>query len=87
MSWIFLFYSVLLRFALVPRAVAVFGLATVLLHFIGIPLRGFAGYVGHRAVTGMPMALSHITLAAWLIAKGFDERHGPLRVEADRAEP
>lgn len=85
-SWIFLFYNVLLRFALVPRTVAVFGLVTVLLHFTGIPLRGFAGY-GAVAQIGMPMALSHITLAAWLIAKGFDERHGPLRIEADQAEP
>jgi hypothetical protein len=81
-GWILLFYSVLLRFALVPRAVAVFGLVTVLLHFIGIPLRGFAGY-GGVAVMGMPMALSHITLATWLIAKGVDERHGPLRAEPE----
>lgn len=84
-GWIFLFYSVLLRFALVPRAVAVFGLVTVLLHFIGIPLRGFAGY-GGVAVMGMPMALSHIALATWLIAKGVDERHGQLHAEADRVE-
>jgi hypothetical protein len=84
-SWIGLFYLVLLRFALVPRAVAVFGLVTLLLHVTGIPLRGFAGY-GAVAQMGMPMALSHITLAAWLIAKGFDESHGPRRSEADQGE-
>src|SRR5262245_48577424 len=42
--WIFLLYSTLYRFALVPRALAAFGLITVMLHFIGIPLRGFLGY-------------------------------------------
>jgi len=84
--WIFLFYSVLHRFSLVPRAVAVFGLVTVVLHFIGIPLRGFAGYSA-VAPMGMPMALSHIALAARLIAKGFDDRHSPLRAEADGPNP
>ena len=42
--WIFLLYSVLFRFALVPRALAAFGLLTVMLHFTGIPLPGFLGY-------------------------------------------
>lgn len=83
--WIFLLYSVLYRFALVPRAVAAFGLITVLLHFTGIPLRGFLGY-GPLALMGFPMALSHITLATWLVAKGFDERHRPLRAEAHGVE-
>lgn len=71
--WIFLLYTVLFRFALVPRALAAFGLLTVTLHFIGIPLPGFLGY---RIVTlmGVPMALSHIALALWMVAKGFDER-------------
>jgi len=70
--WIFLFYSALYRFAVVPRAVAAFGLTTVVLHFTGIPLRGFLG-LGPLALMGMPMALSHVTLAIWLLARGFDE--------------
>jgi hypothetical protein len=71
--WMFLLYSILYRFALVPRALAVFGLLTVLLHFTGIPLRGFLGY---SLVTpmGMPMGLSEIALALWLMARGFLER-------------
>jgi uncharacterized protein DUF4386 len=70
--WMFLLYSILYRFALVPRALAVFGLLTVLLHFTGIPLRGFLGY---SLVTpmGMPMGLSEIALASWLMTKGFPE--------------
>ena len=75
--WIFLLYSVLYRFALVPRALAAFGLLTVMLHFTGIPLRGFLGY-SLVTLMGVPMALSHITLAIWLVAKGFDERHRPI---------
>ncbi len=79
--WIFLFYGALYRFAVVPRAVAGFGLATVALHFTGIPLRGFLGY-GPVAPMGMPMAVSHVTLAVWLLARGFHERHRNLPGEA-----
>lgn len=70
--WMFLLYSFLYRFTLVPRALAVFGLLTVLLHFAAIPLRGFLGY---SLVTplGMPMGLSEIALALWLAFKGFAE--------------
>ncbi len=72
-TWIFVLYSFLYRFALVPRALAVFGLITVLLHFISIPLPLFLGYSGVTYL-GMPMALSHISLAIWLIIKGLGER-------------
>ncbi len=71
--WIFLLYSVLYRFALVPRALAAFGLLTVMLHFTGIPLRGFLGY-SLVTLMGVPMAFSHIALALWLMARGFKER-------------
>lgn len=72
-AWILVFYSLLYRFALVPRALAVFGLITVMLHFTGITLPLFLGY---RSVTlmGATMALSHIALALWMMAKGFEER-------------
>jgi hypothetical protein len=71
--WIFLLYTILFRFALVLRVLAAFGLLTVILHFTGIPLPGFLGY---RIVTlmGVPMGLSHLALALWLMAKGFEER-------------
>ncbi len=41
--WIFMRYGVLYRFALVPRALAAFGLITVVLHVTGIPLPGLLG--------------------------------------------
>jgi hypothetical protein len=42
-------------------------------HFVAIPLPGFLGL---RAVAeaGMPMALSHVATAGWLVAKGFGPR-------------
>lgn len=68
-----MFYSLLYRFAVVPRALAAFGLLTVMLHFTGIVLPLFLGY---RSVTlmGATMALSHTALALWLMVKGFKER-------------
>ena len=68
--WIFLLYSILYRFALVPRALAAFGLLTVMLHFTGIPLPGFLGY-SIVTLMGVPMALSHLALVLWLITKGL----------------
>jgi hypothetical protein len=72
-SWIFLLYSILYRYRLVPRALAAFGLLTVLLHFTGIPLPLFLGY-GSVTLMGATMALSHLALAGWLVTKGLDER-------------
>ena len=79
-GWIFSLYIALYRFGLVPRALAGFGLVTVMVHFTGIPLRGFLGYslVG---VMGPPMAVSHLTLAIWLVAKGFTPRSDRFAVE------
>jgi hypothetical protein len=71
--WIFMLYSVLYRFALVPRALAAFGLLTVMLHFTGIPLPAFLGY-SIVTLMGVPMGLSHLALALWLMARGFAER-------------
>jgi len=83
--WIFSLYCILYRFALVPRALSAFGLITVASHFTGIPLRGFLGY-GLVTPMGVPMALCHMTLAIWLMVKGFDEPHRPLGVETHGAE-
>ena len=75
--WIFLLYSVLYRFALVPRALAAFGLITVLLHFTGITLMGFLGY-NIVTLMGVTMGLSHLALVLWLVAKGFEVRARPV---------
>jgi hypothetical protein len=78
--WIFVLYSILYRFRLVPRALAAFGLITVLLHFTGITLPLFLGY-SSVTLMGVPMALSHLALAIWLLTRGFEERLRGLTAE------
>lgn len=75
-SWMFVLYALLYRFRMVPRALAVFGLSTVLLHFAAIPLPMFMGYRGVTPL-GVPMALSHVALAVWLLVKGFGKNAEP----------
>ncbi len=66
---IFVFYALLYRCALVPRAVAGFGLiaAVLMVAAVGMPL------FGHDVVFPLlaPMGLSQLVLALWLIVKGF----------------
>ena len=84
-SWIFLLYSLLYRFRLVPRALAAFGLVGSLLQIAGVTLRGLLGYPPETRLA-MPLAPAYVALALWLIVKGFDERHRPLEAQAHRAE-
>lgn len=72
-AWIFVFYSSLLRFALIPRALAALGLIGIVLQFTGVTLMMFLGYsiIGEMA---MPMLPIQIIIAVWLIIKGFNER-------------
>jgi Domain of unknown function (DUF4386) len=74
-AWFFALYGILYRTALVPRALAVFGMITVLIHFASIPLPLMLGY-GGTTILGAILALSHISLALWLIIKGFKEERG-----------
>lgn len=72
-AWILAFYLSLIRAGALPRLLSAFGLLTVAVHFVAIPLPGFLGL---RAVAeaGMPMALSHVATAGWLVAKGLGSR-------------
>lgn len=72
-AWILVFYLGLVRVGALPRLLSVFGLLTLAMHFVAIPLPGFLGL---RAMgeAGMPMALSHVATAAWLVAKGLAPR-------------
>jgi hypothetical protein len=72
-AWILVFYLSLIRAGALPRLLSAFGLLTVAVHFAAIPLPGF---LGHRAVVeaGMPMALSHVATAGWLVVKGLTPR-------------
>lgn len=68
-----LFGAILRRFALVPRALAAFGLVTLALHFVAVPLPGFLSY-GICTTLGVPMAFGLLANAAWLTMKGFERR-------------
>jgi len=84
-SWMFLLYSVLYRFVLVPRALAALGLVGTVLQITGVTLRGLLGYTP-VTVLAMPLAPIHLALSVWLMVKGFDERHRPLQAEAHSVE-
>lgn len=84
-TWIFLLYSLLYRFRLVPRALAAFGLIGSMLQITGVTLRGLLGYAPETRLA-MPLAPAYVALAVWLMVKGFEERHGPVQAEAHGIE-
>ncbi len=71
-AWMFVFYSSLWRFRLVPRALASLGLIGILLQFVGVTLPVFAGYSQEERLA-MPLGVIQLAVAIWLMAKGFDE--------------
>ena len=85
-AWVFMLYSALFRYALVPRALAVLGLLTVVLHLTGITLPLWLGYAS-ITLLGASMALGHTALAGWLMGRGFEERpFGPRSDEESARE-
>ena len=72
-GWIFVFYSSLFRFALIPRALAALGVMGIALQFIGVTLMMFLGsrVIGEMA---MPMLPIQIAVAIWLMVRGFNEQ-------------
>lgn len=76
-AWMFMFYGLVWRSALVPRALAAFALLTVTLHMLGISLPMFLEY-GGVTLMGVPLAVGHVAVAVWLIVQGFDESGRPV---------
>jgi uncharacterized protein DUF4386 len=66
---LFVLYAILYRSALVPRALAAFGLVAVMLQVTAVAMPLF----GHSVVFPMlaPLGVSQLVLASWLFAKGF----------------
>lgn len=71
-AWMFVFYISMFRFKLIPRVLASVGLIGVISQFIGVTLMMFLGYrsIGEMA---MPLLPIQITVAVWLIIKGFNQ--------------
>jgi hypothetical protein len=86
-GWMFVLSSLLYRFTLVPRALAAVGMGAALLQLSGITLPQFVGYsVRFPELFGIPLGLSYLSLALWLMIRGIEEGHGPLRAELHEAE-
>jgi hypothetical protein len=81
-SWIVLFSGVLIRFRLVPRALAAFVLVGALLQITGVTLRVMLGYAPDTRFA-MPLAPAYVALALWFIVKGFSD--APATIEERRA--
>lgn len=77
-------YGALFRFALVPRALAAFGVLAVLLLIAGavIPLFGRPT----EMLLFMPIGLSELALMIWLLVRGFREEVPAPAAEVRRAE-
>ncbi len=82
-GWLFTLYWLMLRCAMVPRALAAIGMVACVLQVIGITLPEFAGYrMPFREFAGMPLGLTNLVLAVWLMAKGFEEPYPSPGAEA-----
>jgi hypothetical protein len=68
---LWLVYSILFRFSLVPRILAGVGMAAIGLQLFGLSLPFFGYPVNFYLLT--PMGIVHLLLTFWLIAKGFAE--------------
>lgn len=70
-AWMFVFYITLFRFKLISRVLAAVGVIGVALQFTGVTLMMLLGYrsIGEMA---MPLLPIQITVAVWLIIKGFN---------------
>jgi hypothetical protein len=66
---LFVFYSTLFRFPLVPRALAAFGLGAVVLQIIAVSMPLFGQTIVFPMI--LPLGLSQTVLAIWLIARGL----------------
>lgn len=69
-----LYSYLLLRTKLVPRSLALFGLVTAMLVFSAGLLEMFGAFEPYSAAKGflaLPVGVYEMSLAAWLIAKGF----------------
>jgi hypothetical protein len=73
-TWFFIFYGLLFRSAVVPRALAGFALIMVLVHTTAIGLPVFVGY-NRVLVLAYSLALSYLAVSIWLVVKGFEERY------------
>lgn len=71
-STFFVFYATTFRFALIPRALAGFGMAAVALQVATVSLPLLGGKVMLPLLA--PAGIAHLALALWLLVKGFTDK-------------
>lgn len=69
-GWFLAFYAALSQSRLAPRPLAILGLAMVVLHAVGVTAPMFLNFEA-LPVLAPYLAVSHIVLSVWLVAKGF----------------
>jgi len=74
-STFFVMYAVLYRFALIPRALAAFGLVAVVLQIAAVAMPLFGQGIVFLMLA--PLGVSQLLLAVWLIAKGVRTQANP----------
>jgi hypothetical protein len=85
--WMFVLYGLLYRSALVPRALAAGGMLAAILQIVGITLPQFLDYhVPSPELFGLPLGITYLALALWLITRGFGERSRPVAAKTHEAE-
>ena len=65
-------YATTFRFALLPRALAVFGMAAVAVQIATVSLPLLGGHVIFPLLA--PAGIAHLALALWLLTKGFADK-------------
>jgi hypothetical protein len=83
-SWIFVLHGLLYRFELVPRVLAGIGLVATVSQITGVTLRVILGYPGVGPMA-MPLGVTYLALALWLMVKGFSQPRRSLGREAPAA--
>jgi len=71
-STYFVFYAITFRFALIPRALAGFGMAAVALQLTTVSLPFLGGHVIFPMLA--PAGIALLAMALWLIVKGFADK-------------
>lgn len=68
-STFFVLYATTFRFALIPRAIAAFGMAAVALQMATVSMPLLGGHIIFPLLA--PAGIANLALAVWLLAKGF----------------
>lgn len=71
-STFFVLYATSFRFALLPRALAVFGMAAVAVQIATVSLPLLGGHVIFPLLA--PAGIAHLALTLWLLTKGFADK-------------